>query len=393
MINEESSKTRYAESFRTLRTNIDFSLVDEGYKSLLVTSSGAGEGKTNTVTNLAYIMAQAGRNVLMVDCDLRRPSLTETFKAKGSDGITGLVVNMLNRPLAELSQRRHSLFDILRLVSFQKKTGCLLVQENLEQVELYFINGRLQDLNWSSRPAEKKLAAVLVENRLLTVEQIDFALKRQKDTGNRLGSTIAKMGFLADAELRSILNMHIMEALLKTIEMQDASSTFSACQAEEINTSTAELANLDELLRQAVLGHEKLPLIDTFIRETVLRLDENLSLMPTGAIPPNPSELLASNRLRFLFDRLQTMYDVLVIDSPPILPASDALILAPKTDGVILVIKVGLLNRDMIDRAVEQLRSSKANILGVVLNQVDTKREGYYKYYYKYYSKYYGEEE
>jgi Mrp family chromosome partitioning ATPase len=86
------------------------------------------------------------------------------------------------------------------------------------------------------------------------------------------------------------------------------------------------------------------------------------------------------------------MFDVLVIDSPPILPASDALILAPNTDGVLLVIKAGELNRDMVGRAIEQLRNTKANLLGVVLNYVDTKREGYYKYYYKYYSKYYGED-
>jgi len=393
LINAESSRTRYAESFRTLRTNIHFALVDEGFKSLLVTSAGAGEGKTTTAANLAYTIAQAGRSVLMVDCDLRRPTLTKMAGDRSSAGITGLLVNDFNSPLHDLKSRRHSQFDLLRLIGFQKKTGRLLAQDGKEKVELYFINGRLKDLSWVTRPAKKKFASVLVEDGHLTKEQAQLALGRQKDTGSRLGYIVFKMGFVAESELKSILNIHMMEALHKLLAMHDdAGFTFSDCQEAEINTSTSELLDLDELLRQAASGYERLPLIDSFIREAVLEMDENISLLPTGAIPPNPSELLISNRLHFLFERLQTMFDVLVIDSPPILPASDALMLAPNTDGVILVIKAGDLNRDMVGRAIEQLRSTKANLLGVVLNQVDIKREGYYKSYFKHYSKYYGEE-
>jgi Mrp family chromosome partitioning ATPase len=391
LINEASNRTRYAESFRTLRTNIHFSLVDQGFRSLLVTSAGTGEGKTNTVANLAYTMAQAGKSVLMVDCDLRRPTLSAMYEANSATGISGLLVNIFNKPIHDLYQRPHSLFDILRFIGFQKSTGRLLVQDGQDQVELYFIRGRLMDLNWTTRPSKKKLAAVLVENKHLSVEQAKRALRQQKDTGNRLGYIVSKMGFVADPEIKSILNIQVMEALHMMMEMQLSSFTFTDLAAAEINTSTAELLDLEDILHQAVTGNEKLPLIDSLIVEAVQQVDENLFLLPTGAIPSNPSELLSSNRLHFLFERLQAMYDVLVIDSPPILPASDALILAPTTDGVILVVKAGLLHRDMLKKAIEQLRTSKANLLGVVLNAVDTKKEGYYKNYYKYYSKYYGE--
>jgi Mrp family chromosome partitioning ATPase len=390
LINAESSTTRYAESFRTLRTNIHFALVDKSLKSLLVTSAGAGEGKTNTAANLAYTIAQAGKSVLMVDCDLRRPTLSRMIETKSSAGITGLLVNVFSRPLHELTSSRYSLFDLLRLIGFQKKTGRLLMQDGQDEVAIYFINGRIKDLNWITRPAEKKLATVLVENRHLSVEQAKLALRRQKDTGNRLGYIISKMGFVAEAELKAMLNIHVMETLHKLLEMQNGDFIFSDCPASEINTSTSELLDLEELLYQAASGYEKLPLLDSYISEAVLEVDENLFLLPTGIIPPNPTELLVSNRLQFLFERLQSMFDVLVIDSPPILPASDALILAPNTDGVLLVIKAGELNRDMVGRVIEQLRNTKANLLGVVLNQVDTKREGYYKYYHKYYSEYYG---
>ena len=86
------------------------------------------------------------------------------------------------------------------------------------------------------------------------------------------------------------------------------------------------------------------------------------------------------------------MFDVIIIDSPPILPASDALLISSHTDGVLLVVKAGFLNRDMVQKAVEQLELAQANILGVVLNDVDINNAGYSGYYQKYYKGYYGEQ-
>ena len=84
--------------------------------------------------------------------------------------------------------------------------------------------------------------------------------------------------------------------------------------------------------------------------------------------------------MSFLLSFFKRRFDVLIIDSSSILPASDALILAPQTDGVVLIIKAGMTNRELIKKTVEKLRMAKANLIGVVLNQVDFKREGYYKY-------------
>ena len=78
------------------------------------------------------------------------------------------------------------------------------------------------------------------------------------------------------------------------------------------------------------------------------------------------------------------------MDSSPVMPASDAVILAARTDGVLLVNRAGLMNRKMVIKTVEQLQSIQANLMGVVLNRVNIKKEGYYKYYHKYYSHYYG---
>ena len=83
---------------------------------------------------------------------------------------------------------------------------------------------------------------------------------------------------------------------------------------------------------------------------------------------------------------------MLIIDSSPVMAASDALILAAQMDGVLLINRSGMINRKMVLKTVEQVKNAQAQIMGVVLNRVDIKKEGYYKYYHKYYSKYYGKQ-
>lgn len=91
-----NSKSPFAEAFRTLRTNIQFSGVDSTYRTLLVTSSGPGEGKTTTTCNLGVVLAQANNKVLIVDCDLRRPSVHKAFGLNNSTGVTNVLVNDLD---------------------------------------------------------------------------------------------------------------------------------------------------------------------------------------------------------------------------------------------------------------------------------------------------------
>lgn len=115
----------------------------------------------------------------------------------------------------------------------------------------------------------------------------------------------------------------------------------------------------------------------------------NLSIMTAGDSPPNPSELLASDRMGVLVEALKQQFDLVLFDSPPSLVVADGAILGSRVDGVILVTDVGQTHRKAAQQVVDELRRARANLLGVVINRVDTSGAGYgygygYGYYYRY---------
>jgi len=106
----------------------------------------------------------------------------------------------------------------------------------------------------------------------------------------------------------------------------------------------------------------------------------NLSVLPCGPIPPNPAELISSERMKGLLKVLSEKYDHILIDSPPLTNVTDPVILSTMVDGVILVVQAGRSTRDIVRRARQELSSVGAKIFGVVLNNLDIKREGYDSY-------------
>lgn len=205
-----------SESYRALRTNIEFSSIDEKLQVLMVSSAGPGEGKSTTITNLAVTFAQSEKKVILIDADLRKPTAHHTFSVS-----------------------------------------------------------------------------------------------------NRFG-------------LSSVISQQ--------------------CSLEEV-IQISDIPNLD--------------------------------IITSGAIPPNPAEMMNSKRMTAVIEQLRKKYDIILIDTPPLLAVTDAQIVATKSDGVILVVDQGKVKRDIASKAVKNLESVNARILGVVLNNVKRKanEEAYYYYY------------
>lgn len=121
-----------------------------------------------------------------------------------------------------------------------------------------------------------------------------------------------------------------------------------------------------------------------FLIEDIVQMTrvEGLFLLTSGRVPPNPSELLGSVKLRHLIKLLRQQFDYLVFDSPPVLSVTDSVVLSTQVDGVILVLRAEKSRRAYTKQMVQTLRDVKANLIGVVLNDLKTRHAGYGSFYY-----------
>ena len=117
-----------------------------------------------------------------------------------------------------------------------------------------------------------------------------------------------------------------------------------------------------------------------FIKETAV---PGVMVLTGGPIPPNPAELVGSKRMKRLIEEVSTQYDMILIDTPPIVAVTDAAILAQESDGVILVLAAGEVDKKYAQEAKELLDKVGAKILGVVLNKVNMKTSEYYYFCYQ----------
>lgn len=205
-----------SEAFRSLRTNIQFADMDKSIKSIVITSSLPGEGKSTIALNLAATIAQGEKKVLLIDCDLRKPSIHTYSNLNYEYGLTNIIV---------------------------------------------------QDMDY-------KYALNIIENNM------------------------------------------------------------------------------------------------------------NLNIITSGPIPPNPSDILGTVRMRKLLEVLRNDYDMIILDSPPVGLVTDAAVLSTLTDGVIVVCLKGKTKIDVIKKSVDALRKVNANILGIVMNMVELNESIYSKSYY-----------
>ncbi len=124
------------------------------------------------------------------------------------------------------------------------------------------------------------------------------------------------------------------------------------------------------------------------MRQTAL---PNFYVLPAGKIPPNPAELLGSKRFAELLNSLKDHFDLVVIDTPPVMAVTDAAVIGYRASGVLFVAAADVTNRNAAQTALDQLEHARVKFIGAVLNRVDLEGNAYYysKYYRKEYAGYY----
>jgi len=334
LISNKESNPSFIEAYRTLFTNIQFCQPSRPLKTLLITSSGPQEGKSTIVANLGIILAQAGNKVLLVDSDLRAPTLCEIFKVANSSGLSDLLIEVYSTQITQGRLEDFSVGDALQLLKIQKKTGILTIEQQEATVSFFLKKGEVVEVRWKKVPPIEDLKEVF----------------RVKDGTFQFQETSS-----LDDHIDILDNPRDKNTLRKTIL---------------------------QIYRQPFIERS----ITSFLKPTHI---DNLQLLTSGRLPPNPPQLLGSESMKTLVSMVRNRFDAVIFDSPPFGSVVDASVLASIVDGVILVIRKGFYDKRLIQRTKEALETVSSNICGVVLNQVDLKRDGYYYagYQYGYYYK------
>lgn len=188
-------------------------------------------------------------------------------------------------------------------------------------------------------------------------------------------------------------DVQIKKLLLTSSEQGEGKSTISANLATSFAQAGYRTLLIDADLRKPtqhkifeqmnVKGLSNLIAGQVSLEDTIkINVQPGLDLITSGPVPPNPAELLGSLAMEDLLIKLTGMYDLVLLDTPPVLAVADSQILGNLVDGSLLVVNSRITHRDKVVDAKNQLDKSSSKTLGIVLNDLDKKDDGDYYYYY-----------
>ena len=359
-------------------------------RSIVITSAGSGEGKSTVTAGLGRALARSGRqSVCIVDTDRFRPTVHRLFGLENNRGLGELLKELYHLDIGRETPGQFGVGDWLEILHAQSKSGELLVTDGDQKFKLLIHKGRIRSVKMPSHQEDMRLGALLLRSERITNDQRESALRLQRNTARPLGEVLLELGYVDRDGLSSVLTDQIRESLRRLLSLRRPECSFAETADAYLPATSGQQSDppVKDLVEEAVLGklaeHLKRPFltnqIPSFLMDTAL---EKLKVLTAGSVPYSLQEDAFAQPFARLLDRLGRMFDVVLLDSPPVALASPAEMLAGLAGGVLLVVKADGYDLQIVQQAKMQLDRSKPNFLGVVLNQIDMRHRDPMLYYY-----------
>jgi len=373
----------FAEAFDNLMINLLMSSLDDPIKSVLVTSSVPGEGKTLSAVNLAINMAATGKKVLLVDLDLRQPTVHKWFNLNGTFGLINALVGITSVTIDSGTLGDYTIGDIFYFLEAQGRSGVITFATDETAVEVTVKGGNIINANLKNRPIERTLGRILLHYKRITLDQLREALTIQERTKKPLSQLLVSLGFVSKQAIKKVMKALIEESLRRLFTLNNPAFRIRNLDGSQIEEYAEEVSREQQFFRNFV-NLNTAPFFNRVVSAAVKHTPiQNLYVCPCGKIPPNPVEIMGSKRMGEFLRIVTSSFDMVVLDSSPVLGAAHASLSPSLVDGVILVVRAGKPDKKIVLEAKRQLEMANARLLGVVLNGMD--RRIHYRRYYRYY--------
>ncbi len=385
-------KSAGEEALRVLASSIA-RLVSKGKQTILITSSGPGEGKSTITAALARKLARSGRlSVALIDADTMRPKLHTLFELDNRRGLGELLDDVYHVDLKEENPDQFGVGDWIELIRAQGRTGKLQVSEGGQEFSIIFNKGKVSSISDHTGQAQSLLGAMLVAQGRITEAQCASALRVQEEGSHPLGQVLQGLGYLEAGDLDLVLSLQLQQRLHKILTLRQPRYRFAEMVEAYLPAAASTPAHdpngsgIDRHVAGTAGDYLKQPYLSSqvpgYLKDSQM---ENLKVLTCGERFVDLSDAHFASPFRMVIDRIAKRFDVVLIDSPPVAFDSPTASLARTVDGVVLVVKSDSLNVGVIQQAKEQLVRSGATMLGVVLNQVDLSKDEALPYYHRAY--------